>query len=285
MMLKRIRKLLNEPAFKDAPVAVLGRVAQLAILVGLGRKPEFAVVPGGARMQVPANTRYTTVSAFLLRDQVEPELKYLDKFVSAGDIFVDVGANIGLFTLKMAPRAARVVAVEPGREAGDLLEENISLNRFQNVTLVRKGLADGPGKAALFHNPVGDDPQAFSLVNDGAATEAEEVEITTLDQLVADLGLPRVDSIKIDVEGAEQRVLAGGLATISAHHPLIIFEMNCPALLSSGGDPAAPWNTLAGLGYRFFRLQWDGSLTALTSRPTAFCNIIAQHPEGRTQLR
>ncbi len=173
-----------------------------------------------------------------------------------------------------------MVAVEPGKEAGDLLAENIALNAFQNVTLVRKGLADAAGKATLFHNPVGDDPQAFSLVNDGAATEAEEVEITTLDALVADLGLPRVDCIKIDVEGAEQRVLAGGMKTISASLPTIIFEMNCPALLSSGGDPAAPWNTLAGLGYQFFRLKWDGSLTALSTRPTEFCNIVARHPTG-----
>ncbi|MFG1294695.1 MULTISPECIES: FkbM family methyltransferase [Xanthobacter] len=280
MMLKRIKKLLNEQAFKEAPVAVLGRVACLAALVGLGRKPAFHLVPGGARMEVPADLRYTTVSAFLLRDEVEPELKHINNFVAKGDIFVDVGANIGLFSLKVAPHAGRVVAVEPGKEAGDLLAENIALNAFQNVTLVRKGLADAAGKATLFHNPVGDDPQAFSLVNDGAATEAEEVEITTLDALVADLGLPRVDCIKIDVEGAEQRVLAGGMKTISASLPTIIFEMNCPALLSSGGDPAAPWNTLAGLGYQFFRLKWDGSLTALSTRPTEFCNIVARHPTG-----
>lgn len=278
-MLKRIKKLLNEPAFQEAPLTVLGRIAALATLVKLGRRPEFQLVPG-ARMQVPADLRYTTVSAYLLRDQVEPELKHIGMFVGKGDIFVDVGANIGLFTLKMAPKAGRIVAVEPGKDAGDLLVENVALNRFDNVTLVRKGLAEAPGRAALFHNPVGDDPQAFSLVNDGAATEAEEVEITTLDQLVADLGLPRVDVIKIDVEGAEQRVLAGGLKTISAHRPLIIFEMNCPALLSSGGDPAAPWNTLAGLGYSFFRLKWDGGLTPLSARPTDFCNIVARHPQG-----
>ncbi|MGR7995866.1 MULTISPECIES: FkbM family methyltransferase [unclassified Xanthobacter] len=276
-MLKRIKKLLNEPAFQEAPITVLGRVASLAMLVGLGRKPLFHLVPG-VKMEAPANLRYTTVSTYLLRDEVEPELKYIDKFVHTGDIFVDVGANIGLFTLKMAPRAGRIVAVEPGKEAGDLLVQNVGLNGFKNVTLVRKGLADAAGRASLFHNPVGDDPQAFSLVNDGAATEAEEVEITTLDQLVADLSLPRVDVIKIDVEGAEQRVLAGGMATISTHHPLIIFEMNCPALLSSGGDPAAPWNTLAELGYTFARLQWDGTLQPLPTRPTDFCNIVARHP-------
>ncbi|MFG1417829.1 FkbM family methyltransferase [Xanthobacter sp. V0B-10] len=284
MMLKRIKKLLNEQAFKQAPLTVLARVARLATLVALGQRPTFHLVPGGAVMQVPADLRYTTVSVFLLRDQVEPELRYLDRFVAKGDVFVDVGANVGLFSLKMAPRASRIVSVEPGKEAGDLLVHNAKLNDFKNVTLVRKGLADTAGKASLFHNPVGDDPQAFSLVNDGAATEAEEVEITTLDTLVADLALPRVDSIKIDVEGAEQRVLAGGLKTISTWHPVIIFEMNCPALLSSGGDPAAPWNTLAGLGYRFFRLDWEGRLTALKTRPTEFCNIIACHPESRTQV-
>lgn len=283
-MLRRIRKLLNEPAFQEAPVTVLGRVASLAALVALGRKPEFELVPG-ARMQVPANLHYTTVSTFLLRDQVEPELKFLNKFVQKGDVFVDVGANVGLFTLKTAPHAARVVAVEPGQEAGDLLVANVALNGFRNVDLVRKGLADAPGKASLFHNPVGDDPQAFSLVNGGDASEAEEVEITTLDLLVAELGLPRVDCIKIDVEGAEARVLAGGLNTITAYRPLIIYEMNCPALISSGGNPAEPWDLLTGLGYQSFALKDDGSLAPLAQRPTNFCNIIAIHPQGKGAAR
>ncbi|WP_043879765.1 FkbM family methyltransferase [Azorhizobium caulinodans] len=280
-MLRRLKRLFSEPAFKEAPLAVLGRAAQWAVCAPLGIRPAFSLVPGGGRLRVPADFRYTSVSAFLLRDQVEPELRYIQKFVRPGDIFIDVGANIGLFTVKMAPTAGRVVAVEPGSTAGSLLADNVALNHFSNVAIVRKALSDSVGVASLHHNPLGNDPQAFSLVSDGSDAETEQVPITTLDVMVTEQRLARVDCIKIDVEGAEGQVIAGGMDTLRAYHPAVIFEMNCPTLLKAGGDPAAAWNALQGLGYRFFRLAEDGALLPLASRPGAFCNVVALHPEGR----
>ena len=279
-MLRRITKLFREPAFKEAPLTVIGRAVRWPVSVALGRSPVFELVNGGAKLRVPADMRYTSLSAFLLRDAIEPELHYLQKFVGKGDIFVDVGANIGLFTLKVAPHAARVVSVEPGEAAGTQLDANIALNGFSNVTVVRKALADKPGTAALHHNPLGDDPQAFSLISDGTDSGSEQVEVTTLDMLVRSLDLPRVDCIKIDVEGAESMVIAGGIETINAYHPTVIFEINCPTLDKAGGDPAAAWNALAALGYEFYRMQENGALTALPVRPTDFSNIVARHHDS-----
>lgn len=280
-MLRRVQKLMNEPGFKEAPLTVLARMAKLAIAVPTGGLPPFELTPGGPKVKVPSDFRYTTLTAFLLRDTFEPELRYIQKFAGAGDVFIDVGANIGLFTVKMAPRVARVVSVEPGEEARAMLEANIALNSFKNVTVVPKALADQDGTALLHHNPLGDDPQAFSLINDGNQEGGEQVQMTTLDALVRTCGLPKVDCIKIDVEGAEGMVIAGGQETLSTFKPTVIFEMNCPTLFKAGGDPAAAWNALKALGYAFFDLEEDGSLTALAERPTAFCNIVAQHPEGR----
>lgn len=280
-MLRRLKKLFGEPAFQAAPVTVLTRALTWALCVPLGRQPVFTLVEGGAKLTVPPDFRYTSVSAFLLRDGVEPELRYLQDFVRKGDVFVDVGANIGLFTLKVAPYAGFVVAVEPGKDAGDLLAKNIALNGFTHVAIVRKALADAPGEAVLHHNPLGDDPQAFSLISDGNAVESEKVEITTLDLMVRDLKLPRVDCIKMDVEGAESMVIAGASETLRTWRPDVIFEINCPTVFKSGGDPEASWNGLAAHGYAFFRLQTDGTLRPLASRPTEFCNVIARHPQGR----
>ena len=279
-MLRRVAKLFNEPAFKEAPLTVIGRAISWSASVALGRSPVFHLVDGGAKLRVPANMRYTSVSTFLLRDASEPELHYLQKFVGKGDIFVDVGANIGLFTLKAAPHAARVVAVEPGEAAGTQLDANVALNGFSNVAVVRKALSDKPGTAELHHNPLGDDPQAFSLISDGTDSGSEQVEVTTLDTLVQGLNLPRVDCIKIDVEGAEGMVIAGGMETISAYHPTVIFEINCPTLHKAGGDPASAWNALAGLGYEFYRMQENGTLLALPVRPTDFSNIVARHRDS-----
>ncbi|QFR32724.1 FkbM family methyltransferase [Ancylobacter sp. TS-1] len=278
-MLRRVAKLLHEPAFRRAPLTVIGRGIALAFNVALRRSPVFELVPG-ARLRVPPDLRFTSVTAYLLRDAVEPELNYLQKFVGKGDVFVDVGANVGLFTLKAAPQAGRIVAVEPGAEAGGQLDANIALNRFDNVAVVRKALSDTPGNAALFHNPLGHDPQAYSLVSDGSDAGSETVEVTTLDLLVRDLALPRVDCIKIDVEGAEGQVIAGAADTLAAYHPTVIFEMNCPTLVKADGDTGAAWNRLAALGYSFAKLDDEGGLHALATRPADFMNVVARHPAG-----
>lgn len=276
-MFRRVAKLLHQPAFRRAPLTVIGRGIAWTANVALRRSPVFELVPG-ARLRVPSDLRFTSVTAYLLRDAVEPELDYLQKFVGKGDIFIDVGANIGLFTLKAAPQAGHVVAVEPGAEACAQLDANLALNRFDNVTVVRKALSDRAGRAALFHNPLGHDPQAFSLVSDGSDAGSEQVELVTLDSVVEEIGLPRVDCIKIDVEGAEAAVIAGAGATLAAHHPTVIFEMNCPTLVKAGGDTAAAWNALAAMGYGFFRIGEDGVLRPLASRPADFMNVVARHP-------
>ncbi|QRG07711.1 FkbM family methyltransferase [Xanthobacter dioxanivorans] len=279
-MLRRVKKLVNEPAFREAPLTVTGRAISLALHVAFGRSPIAEITPG-ARLKLPADLRFTTTSVYLLRDSVEPEVRYLDKFVRPGDVFVDVGANIGLFTLKAATIASRVVAAEPGADAGLQLTQNLALNGFKNVTIVPKAISDTVGKAVLFHNPLGDDPQAFSLINDGTSTDSEEVEITTLDTLVADLGLTRVDCIKIDVEGAEDRVIGGAARTLETFRPTVIFEMNCPTLVKDGGDTAGAWKALAAHGYHFFQLEDNGALKPLSARPTDFGNYVALHPQGR----
>ncbi len=282
-MLRQVQKLMSEPGFKEAPLTVLARVARLALAVPLKNLPPFELVPGGPKVKVPPDLRYTTLTTFLLRDTFEPELRYIQNFVGKGDVFIDVGANIGLFTIKVAGQAARVVAVEPGTDARGQLEANIALNGFTNVTVVPKALSDTEGTAVLHHNPVGDDPQAFSLIDDGNHGGGEEVQLTTLDAVVRSLGLTRVDCIKMDVEGAEDMVLAGGQETLNTYHPVVIFEMNCPTLFKAGGNPEASWNALKALGYTFFEMRDDGGLTALAERPTGWCNIVAQHPEGRVR--
>ncbi|WP_328702987.1 FkbM family methyltransferase [Arenibaculum pallidiluteum] len=280
-MLRRLRKLLNHPGFRAEPAAVLTRAALWAGCVALRKRPVFSLTREGERLRVPSDLRYTSVSAFVLRDWSEPELRELHRFVRPGDVFVDVGANIGLYSLKAARLAGptgRVVAVEPGRTAADLLEENLALNRHANVAahvaVVRKALSDRSGEATLHHIAAGNDPQAFSLLTDGSAPGAERVETTTLDALAAQLGLPRVDCVKIDVEGAEPLVIDGGREVLTRWRPTIIFEVNSAIALRQAGTADGAWTRLAALGYRFSRLT-DGALAPISAFPRDFCNVVA----------
>ncbi len=177
-MLRRIQKLLDQPAFKAEPLSVLGRAGVWGAAVALRQSPVFSLTAGGERLRVPSDFRYTSITAFLLRDWTEPELRELDQLLSPGDVFVDVGANIGLYALKAARLVGpdgRVIAMEPGQVAAGQLEANLALNDFSCVEVVRKAASDVDGHAVLHHVQLGDDPQAFSLIENLSAGERGEV--------------------------------------------------------------------------------------------------------------
>lgn len=253
-----------------------------AFCVVIGRAPAFRLSHHGARMRVPATLRYTSVASYVLRDWCEPELHYLDMFVRRGHTVIDIGANVGLYTLKAASltgAAGRVIAVEPGEEASRQLRGNLALNDYPHVTTVQLALSDHAGEATLHHIPLGDDPQAYSLLPDGSAETGEAVITDTLDALAARLGIDALHVIKMDVEGAEPLVIAGGRDTLQRFHPIVIFEVNTRLLAEAAGQRNAAWQALGDLGYRFFRLM-GGRLEVADGVGEAFGNLIAVHPAG-----
>ncbi|KAA0680654.1 FkbM family methyltransferase [Roseomonas genomospecies 6] len=277
--LRRLRRLLTHPGFRAEPLLVLARAAVWLGCVALKRSPRFSLTSGGEQLRVPADLRYTSVTSFVLRDWSEPELRELHQFVSPGGVFIDAGANIGLYTLKAARLAGQegiVVAVEPGTTAADRLAANVAMNRFATVRLVRKALSDRNGTAVLHHVSAGGDLQAFSLLGDSATRDGEEVATVTLDTLVEELKLPRIDCIKMDVEGAEPMVVEGARRSLERWHPTILFEVNSAILHRRGERTDGCWERLEAMGYRFWRLQ-QGRLAPIAEVPSDFCNVVAMH--------
>jgi FkbM family methyltransferase len=272
---RRFVKLFTHPAFVAAPATTVFRTIGLMLATATGRQLNFTLTPAGERLTVTPNLKFTAVTSYILRDWTEPELRYLHLFLKPGDTFVDVGANIGLFALRAASLVGpngRVVAVEPGADALRMLHSNLAVNpQFRQIEVHPIALADKVGTATLHHSADGYDPQAFTLLDDGSAGEV--VETLTLDELMRRSGNPKVDAIKIDVEGFEPMVLAGALETIRAHRPKIVFEMNAPPALRQGNQNQA-WDMLAAENYRF-QLLVDGRLVDQATAPTIFGNVIA----------
>ncbi|MBN2751648.1 MAG: FkbM family methyltransferase [Rhodospirillaceae bacterium] len=274
---------MGHPGFKAHPVAVLGRCASLLVHVAIGRPITFSLTRDGERLRVPANLRYTTLSTFVMRDYLEPELHYLPKIVRKGDVFIDIGANIGAYALRAATLVGargRVIAIEPGADALAALRGNLALNPDREVTLVAAALSDHVGTAILYHVGNGYDPQAFSLLSDETASGEESVPLTTLDAVCADFGVERLDCVKMDAEGVEPLVLAGGRQTLERFHPAVILEMNTTILGRQGIPTNQAWDFLADMGYEFFRILNDRPVK-LSAPPTDFCNTIAVHPVNR----
>lgn len=152
-------------------------------------------------------------------------------------IAVDAGANIGLWTVPLALEAAelnrRVIAVEPVPVNTRRLVQNLRLNRVDEYVDVKQvALSDTSGRTTmtLREDFVGgaQTGNAAVFVDDGAddSWSRTEVATRTLDEVLEDLGKPPVSVLKIDVEGQEDRLLAGAQTTVSQNRPIVFAEWN-----------------------------------------------------------
>ncbi len=129
-----------------------------------------------------------------------------------GEVFVDVGAHIGLYTLRAAREVGptgRVIAVEPDPQSYCILKDNVALNNLHNVLVVNAALSDASGQKTFYACT---DPSlsGFELQSNARLREVRTVKTLTLDELVRIAEVSDVNWIKLDVEGAETKVLHGG---------------------------------------------------------------------------
>lgn len=155
------------------------------------------------------------------------EMDYLREILPTDGVMVDVGANVGLYSVilgKHLEHGGRLFAIEPLPDNINHLSSNLSLNGLFNVTVVSSAVSDAEGERAL---RLADDP-AFSSLGDVRGNRKTgkilPVSVTTLDHLWISWGRPKVHAVKIDVEGEELRVLRGAKELIAYCHPTFIVE-------------------------------------------------------------
>ena len=187
------------------------------------------------------------------------EFAFLDRVLKPGMVFVDVGANDGYYTLFAARRVGPtglVIAAEPSSRERAHLQRNLGRNGLDNVTVVPAAIGAASGLADLHlahgvhagHNTLG----AFAH-DDVVRASLERVAIEPLDSVVTRLGLTHVDFVKIDVEGAEARVIAGAMKVLGSMRPILLLEVNDKALRAQGNCADTLLGTLReAFGYELF---------------------------------
>ena len=167
-----------------------------------------------------------SVSVQIADSGYEPHVaSTLDRLLDDGDVFVDVGANVGYHTFRASARvgaAGRVVAVEANPENARLIAHTIESNSIANIELVPVALAARRGYVS-FGTHVGSNG---GFLPDGASTTGSGRGTIVPTLALDDLALDRVSVVKIDVEGAEGIVIDGATRTIERHRPTFVMEFS-----------------------------------------------------------
>jgi FkbM family methyltransferase len=168
-----------------------------------------------------------------------------------GGTFLDVGANAGHYTYLAAATvgsAGTVHAIEAAPLNAARLRADLSANHlFDRVVLHEVAVADRPGELRLQHAP-GPSPHGMRYLDPAATTSGELVPVATIDDLLPDLN---ADAVKIDVEGADLRVLHGMTNVLAKHPPRLLVVEAIDANLARFGDSVAELVAfMADCGYR-----------------------------------
>ncbi|MDB2437333.1 FkbM family methyltransferase [Hellea sp.] len=150
-------------------------------------------------------------------------------------VFLDVGANVGLYSLyvnayaKQANRKARIIAIEPGVETCSRLEANISANTA-DIQIIRAAVSDAPGTGYLG----GGETNRGEAKLSARTSATETVVIDTLPRIARTLGITRIDAMKVDIEGHDLKALTTFFEDASTKlHPNLL-------ILETGRDAVSP---------------------------------------------
>ncbi len=202
------RHLSLHPLTRDNVTRSLFRFGRYQIAWRAARAPTVLEWVGGTRLIVGAGMRGVTGEAYLGVNEFA-DVMFVAHLLRPGDLLVDVGANVGSYSVMAAKvTGADVIAVEPIPATVHQLEDHIRLNRVENLVEVEAvGVSEKPGE--LWFTAAED---ALNHVTDAPDLNAMRIPVTTLDALVGDR---TPTCIKIDVEQHELAVIAGAEKTLS----------------------------------------------------------------------
>jgi len=208
----------------------------------------FHGVPARFRARTMDELRCVENRALILE---KATLDVLLRELRAGDIFLDIGADVGVFTMLAAAaigEAGQVIAFEPEAKAFDRLQDNVSLNGLRNVRAFRVALGEETAEGRLYVSPAFC-PSLLRGEEQGLHVQCELVEVVKGDEFwkLHDLPVPQVT--KVDVEGFEDAVLKGLEGTLSDPRARLLLCEIHPTLLPRGTTADAVRDLIRSLGF------------------------------------
>lgn len=278
------------PAWKLGPVDQSGLPHRLLTRLrwsAWSRVKRPFVIPWLSGLRVQAGSVDESLFSIFVTGRFEPnEFHFLDAALKPGMTFIDVGANLGLYSIFAARKVGCdgvVLAIEPSSREFVKLKRNVELNHLENARLLRLAVSDAHTEASLLvaeeehagHNTLGD----FAYSTPLAYTERVRTE--SLDEIVRRENLKSVDVIKMDVEGGERAALSGATQTLSMFRPLVMIEVSDRALKHQKAHSVQIWEFFSSYGYRLYAFDEGTGLPVPACRQPYYdsANFIAVHQQ------
>jgi FkbM family methyltransferase len=209
----------------------------------------------------------------------QEETDYLIKILKKGDVFVDIGTNIGLFSLmasKIVGEEGKVLCFEPAPITFSRLNENVKLNDFKNIDIRNLGLSDKQGELTFYISNNGHDAwNSFAPSQDNKLESSIQVPVSTLDIELINIDKNKIKLVKIDVEGWEKFVLFGGKDFLVSFNPIVMVEFTEANTFNAGYPVYEIYDIMQDLGYVWYRISKGELIKEKKKMYYPYDNLIA----------
>lgn len=199
---------------------------------------------------------------YFLNEYEEREIRFVERYLKPGAVFVDLGANIGLFSLvasRVVGTGGKIYAFEPGRDSYAAFIRHIKLNKAENIIAEPMAVASTEGVLSLHTN---DEEQ-----NKGGASaylptfsKTETVPTTSLDSYFAQKNITSVALIKMDIEGGEYLAQKGMKGVLERYKPHLLIELDPEVIRRTDYKQEEIEGYLCGLGYKKYYVGAEGAI-------------------------
>ena len=204
-------------------------------------------------------------------------ISYLKKQLKAGNVFIDIGANIGAYSLiasKLVGSNGKVVSFEPVTSICKQLKQNIKLNNLTNIVVEPKAVFDKNTTLELFISDHQNMGMSSILHHSHETGEKQSVQAITIDEYVKIKSLLKIDFIKLDIEGAEINALRGMKQTILKFSPIILMEISDGILENSTTNSTVIYDFMNELNYTPYNINIKGEMLAFNANNANYHNYV-----------
>ena len=210
----------------------------------------------------------------------------LKKIIKPGDMFLDLGANIGYFSLLVANNSpsVKVISFEPVAGLFQNMNDNISLNNIKNISTINAAVGEISEEKELFVSAPDNLGMSSFHQPENFSGKTERVKVVTMDDWFETSGLPKIDIIKLDIEGSELGALKGMKEVLQEQKPVLIVEINTETLSMFNLKPSDIYDHLKQLHFEGFLILENAKLQHLNNVETnKTTNVLFIHKDKKKE--